>query len=192
MNRKKWIILTVLSLTLVVLAIIFFKSGIREKIKPYEPETFPGVKLSPEEKAEAQKVTLFFLSDKDALLHPEEREIPMISSLVLAARRTVEELIQGSREDLVSPFPPQTQLREFFITDEGVAYVDFSKDFQEFHPSGSSAEMLTVYSVVNTLTYNFKSVKKVFILIEGRERDTLSGHIDLTRPLVPQYGMIAR
>lgn len=191
MNQKKWIILVVLSVSLVVLAIFFFKSGIKEKIKPFEPKSFPGAEL-PEEKFETQTVTLFFLSEKDSLLHPEEREIPVSPSLVQAARRVTEELIQGSKEGLINPLPPQTKLREFFITDEGVAYVDFSKDFQEFHPSGSSAELLTVYSIVNTLTHNFKPIKKVFILVEGRERETLSGHIDLTRPLLPQYDLIAR
>jgi hypothetical protein len=51
--------------------------------------------------------------------------------------------------------------------------------------------MGTVFAVVNTLTYNFKSIKRVFILIDGSEKETLAGHIDLSRPLLPRYDLVS-
>ena len=58
-------------------------------------------------------------------------------------------------------------------------------------PGGSEAELLTVYSVVNSLTANFPAVKRVQILIEDRPAPTLAGHVDLTRPLRPGHDAAA-
>jgi spore germination protein GerM len=191
MNRKKIATLGFLFAVVVVLAVIFFKSGIKEKILPtlpapppeVEPLTQPGL---------TRTVVLFFLAEEDTLLHPEEREIPATQSVVNEAKQTVEELIKGSKKGYISPFPPEARLRELYITAQGVAYVDFTKEIVEKHLSGSSAEISTIFSVVNSLAYNFDSINKVFILIEGRERETLGGHINLSRPFLPLYDLIAK
>jgi hypothetical protein len=52
--------------------------------------------------------------------------------------------------------------------------------------------MSTIYSVVNSLSYNLKPIKKVFILIDGGEKKTLGGHIDLTSPFQPIYDIVAK
>jgi hypothetical protein len=60
------------------------------------------------------------------------------------------------------------------------------------HLSGTSAEMSTIYSIVNSLSYNVKPIKKVFLLIDGGEKKTLGGHIDLTSPFEPIYTIVAK
>ncbi len=42
-----------------------------------------------------------------------------------------------------------------------------------------------MYSVVNSLAVNIPSVKKVKILIQGQEVETLDGHADLSGYFVP-------
>lgn len=192
MTLKRSIILGALLLLLIILMISYFKNGREEKIKQPPSVSPPEILQAPEEQKELKKVVLFFPSERDNLLHPEEREIYANSSVVLEAKQTVEGLIQGSKNGYISPFPPQTRLRELFLTKRGVAHVDFSKDFQTGHLSGSSAEISTIYSVVNSLAYNFKSIRRVFILIEGGEKETLGGHINLSRPFLPQYSLVAR
>ncbi len=192
MNGKKIAILGFLFVVLVVLAVVFFTSGIKDKIIPATLTSPPEVEPLPAQPGQTRTVVLFFLSEEDTLLHPEEREIPADSSVVRQAKRTVVELIKGSQKGFISPFPPEARLRELFVTDEGVAYVDFSKEIVEKHLSGSSAEISTIFSVVNSLAYNFDSIEKVFILIDGRERETLGGHINLSRPFLPLYDLIAR
>ena len=44
-------------------------------------------------------------------------------------------------------------------------------------------ELLTVYTIVNALTVNLPAVTHVQILIDGKEVDTLAGHVDLRHPL---------
>jgi hypothetical protein len=59
------------------------------------------------------------------------------------------------------------------------------------HPGGSTAEMATVYSLTNTLTVNMPAIKKVKILIGGKERESLKGHIGLKNPFSINRELIA-
>lgn len=198
MSRKKtsvgparWALLVLSLIVLGVLAVVFFKDGRREFVKPTldAPPDQPSVV---EETSHATKeIVLFFPAEEDSLLHPERRSILSGASVAEEAKRAVEELIKGSAQGLLSPLPDQTRLRELFITRDGTAYVDFSREFMEKHPSGSSAELTTVYSVVNSLTYNFKPIKKVFILVDGGEKETLGGHINLSQAFTQLSSLIA-
>ena len=51
------------------------------------------------------------------------------------------------------------------------------------HPGGVLNELATVYSIVNSLTYNLPEIKEVKILIGGIEKETLAGHCVLLLPL---------
>ncbi len=42
------------------------------------------------------------------------------------------------------------------------------------------AEELTVASLIQTLSANIPSILKVKILVEGKQRETLAGHADLS------------
>ncbi|MGD2295658.1 MAG: GerMN domain-containing protein [Candidatus Aminicenantes bacterium] len=191
METKKYIILGTLLALLVVLVVLFFQTG-EEKRKRTPASSALEPEVSTAEVPETKTVQLFFLSEDDSLFHSEEREIFSDSSLVSEARQVVEELLKGSHNGYISPFPPQTKLRELFIIREGIVYVDFSREIQDKHLSGATAEVSTVYSVVNSLTYNFPPIKKVFLLVDGSEKETLKGHVDISRPLVPMYGLISR
>ena len=54
------------------------------------------------------------------------------------------------------------------------------------HSGGALDELFTVYSIVNALTVNLPAIQRVQILIDGKEVDTLAGHIDLRHPLQKQ------
>jgi len=192
LDSRRWTLLALSGIVLLVLVIIFFRGGGRELIRPTE-DILPGESaMGSEAGGEAKEVTLYFPSEGDGLLYPERRRIPGGSSVAEEAKQAVEELIKGSSEGYLSPLPSGTRLRQLFIIKDGIAYVDFSKEIVEEHPSGSSAELSTVYSVVNTLAHNFKPIRKVFILVEGGERETLGGHINLSQAFVPLDSLNAR
>jgi len=130
---------------------------------------------------ESQKVTvaLCFADQNGDFLKTETREITMVPGL---ARAVVQELINGPQEEgLSATIPEGTRLLDINIAD-GLCTLDLSKEFRDNHWGGSSGEILTVYSVVNTLT-QFSSVEHVEILIEGQKIDTLAGHMDLSVPV---------
>ncbi len=192
-NTKTYVVLGFLAVILVGLVIIFFTGGEKEKIR-HQIEANPAKPQAPAavEPAERKTVTLFFLSDDDDLLHREEREIAAAPSVGEEALRALQELVKGSTHDLLAPLPAETKIRQVFVSKEGVAYVDFSRDIVEKFSYGSTSELAAVYAVVDTLTFNFKSVKKVAFLIEGTEKETLGGHIDLSRPFVPDFSLVAK
>ncbi len=60
----------------------------------------------------------------------------------------------------------------------------------ENHSGGSSGEIHTIYSLVNTIALNFPRIKEVQLLIEGRRRKTLAGHVEIDYPLTPDKTMV--
>jgi spore germination protein GerM len=191
-NWKPAVVLGGLLVILAVLVLIFFTGGEREKIGHLAEVSVPKAQPTAVKPGDTKTVTLFFLSDDDDLLHRESREIAAGPSAADEAERTLAELIKGSTKDLVSPLPAETRVRQVFITKEGVAYVDFGREIMDKSSYGSSSELSAVYAVVNTLGFNFKSIKKVAILVEGVEKETLGGHIDLTQPFLPDYSIVAK
>ena len=85
---------------------------------------------------------------------------------------------------LVSAFPEGAGLRAVYPLGEGLLIVDLTG--QAATGAGSDVETLRVYGLVNTLRINFPEVRAVRILVEGREVETLLGHLDLQRPIPPE------
>jgi spore germination protein GerM len=186
------LILGGLALVLLVLIIVFFAGGGGERVKRFTEANIPKAPETPGGQAGTKTVTLFFIADDDDFLHKETREIAAGPTAAEEAERALAELIKGSEKGLVSPLPPQTKVRQVFIDKAGLATVDFSRDIADKFSYGSSSELAAVFSVVDTLVFNFKPVKKVVILIEGAERETLGGHVDLSRAFLPDYSFVAR
>ena len=160
-----------------VLLIVF---GPRWLTTAPEP-TAPGAT----EAAEARKIRarLFYVNEQGTGLTGVEREVLYGEGTAEQARRIVEAQIAPAPETMVSAIPPDTKLRTVFFTKAGEIYVDLSADVQINHPGGTTNETLTVYSLVSALTSNLPAVTSVQILVEGKEVDTLAGHLDLRRPI---------
>ena len=139
--------------------------------------------VKPPPPEETRVVRLYFSVPKENYLFPQEREIASSSQISSQAKAILGELISGpTTSSLVPTIPPKTQVRAVYVKDKCV-YADFSLALREEHPGGSSGELLTVYSIVNSLLDNLPSQSEVQILIQGRPADTLAGHIDVREPL---------
>jgi hypothetical protein len=129
------------------------------------------------------KARLFYVAEDGLHLTSVEREVAYGEGAVAQAHEIVAAQIAATAEPLVSPVPAGTNVRSVFITDRGDAYVDLSREISAAHPGGTTTELLTVYAIVDALTENLPAVHAVQILVEGKEQDTLAGHVDLHRPL---------
>jgi len=58
------------------------------------------------------------------------------------------------------------------------------------HPGGTVSELLTVYTIVNVVTANLPAITSVQVLVDGKEVDTLAGHVDLRRPLAKNLAWV--
>jgi len=175
------------------------EAGSREAPAPGVPAA-PGAAASPAATAPAQatptpqespsftseqnrrEVTLFFQEMDSESLAPEKRKIFLTSSIADQAKQIVVELINGPQEKgLLPTLPQQTRLRGLYLDRAATAYVDLSGELVDFHPGGTDEEIATIFSIVDSLAYNLPQIKRVHILVNGEERDTLKSHLDLRR-----------
>jgi len=135
--------------------------------------------------AEARRImaTLFFVSPDGMELVPLGREVLYGATPDEQARRIVEAQVAAPADDQRSAIPAGTTVRNVFLTENGEAYVDLGGTIVSGHGGGSLDEALAVYAIVNALTTNMPNVTSVQILVEGKEVDTLVGHLDLRFPL---------
>lgn len=143
----------------------------------------PPISSKPMEQPESIKL---YFSDKQGMyLKPEVRQINVQGEQL--ADMVIKELIKGPQEKgLQATIPAETKLLSLKIADS-VAYVNLSKEIQTKHWGGSTGEIMTVYSIVNTLADLNIGIEKVQLLVEGEKQQTLAGHLDTLEPLAPLW-----
>lgn len=179
-----------LILFLIAFALIFVVVQRRSEQKQSAPEALTIEKGGETPGSRRINVKLFFNSGGSTVLVPEDRAILYEENLHAQIQEVLKELIKGPKGALAGTIPIGTQLRDLFISKDGIAYADFSSELSENHIGGSAAEMDTVYSIVNTIALNFPQITGVQILVEDQAVETLKGHLDLSRPLKPNRSLI--
>jgi spore germination protein GerM len=165
-----------------------FRHEIFDSLKPLF-EKKPEKKIVVKEK---RVVTLYFSEEEGEYLVGEKREIPKKESVEEEAKEAIIELIRGPRGELIPTLPSQTELLDLQLDQRGLARVNFNRALTKNHPGGSSAEMMTVYSVVNSLTFNFPNIKRVQFLVEGKQVETIAGHLSLRQSVPPKPDLIKK
>jgi hypothetical protein len=128
-----------------------------------------------------EQVTLFVAYDDTGVLLAQSARIPLPS----VRQQRAEELLRSLLAlymDKASPHPlPEgADVRSVYLVDPGLAVIDINAAFADGHRSGVLSEELTVASMIQTLSTNLPGILRVKILVEGKQRDTLAGHVDLS------------
>lgn len=176
-GRIRKILLFLLLIGLGVLIFSLFREEIFNALKPA---------------VEKREVLLYFSDPEGEYLMGEKRGILKRGEVSEEAREAINELIKGPKGKLIPTLPPRTELLSLQVGEDGVSKVNFSRALSKDHPGGSSAEMMTLYSIVNSLTYNFPEIKRVQILIDGKPAETIAGHLSLREPVLPKPDLIKR
>ena len=128
-----------------------------------------------------KRVTLFVAYDDIEVLRSQSAQIPMPSVRQQRAEEVLRALIALYLDkSSPHPLPPGSDIRSVYLVDPGLAVIDVNAAFADGHRSGVLSEELTVASLIQTLTTNLPGILKVKILVEGKERQTLAGHADLS------------
>lgn len=137
-----------------------------------------------------QLATLYFpLFDENKLM-AESRSITWAQTDSDRVRQVVLALAEGSHQGYGHVLPPTATVHAVFLSADGTAYLDLSNDvLTDFEP-GIKNETLTVYSIVDSITANLPSIKRVQFLIQGQEVETLDGHVDLTAAYTPDLARV--
>jgi germination protein M len=133
--------------------------------------------------------TLFYASPDGVSLVPVRREVPLAEGLEAQGTQILTAQLAATPPH-VSVIPKGTTLRAFYVTERGEAFVDLSSEVSTAHPGGSLAELLTVYAVVNAVTTNLPKVQRVQLLVDGKEVETIAGHVDVSRPLARDASLV--
>jgi germination protein M len=138
--------------------------------------------------APEQRVTLLF-SGYDGLLHPELRTVPLPVEVHERVRVVARELLSGPDGNLGPIVPWPAELHAVFIDDDRTAFIDITAPPEAV--TGSHIELMLAYGLVDSILLNCPELKAVQILFGGHEVPTLTGHLDLSRPLVFNKRFIA-
>ncbi len=183
-KRERRVYAAVATALVVVAGIAVFFAGLQRRNEGQAPVTSDG-SAAARPTADPDRLVLFYVAQNGLGLITQERRVTQLGrqDTLARARRVVEEQLGEAPAPLASPFPEGTRVRAVYLTPAGDAFVDLSLEVSRGHQGGSLDELLTVYALVNALTTNVPEVSAVQILVDGREVDTLAGHVDLRRPL---------
>lgn len=127
--------------------------------------------------------TLFYIGPDAQSLVAVTRDVPYGATASEQARHILDAQLQPPPGSHYNAIPQGTRLLGVFVSDTGEAFVDLSPEVSVNHSGGSLSELFTVYTIVNAITVSLPAVRAVQILIDGREVETLAGHVDLRHPL---------
>lgn len=149
--------------------------------------------VAPPASGPAEHVTLYVAYDDSASLRARTAGIPLAGGRQARA----EELLRALLDIYLDPSSPHplgqgSEIRAVYLVDPGLAVIDVNGAFANLHRSGVLIEELTVTSLIETLSANIPGITRVKILVDGKERDTLAGHVDLTNDFdVPALSQLA-
>lgn len=137
--------------------------------------------VAPPAAGPTEQVTLFVAYDDVGVLRAQAARIPLPS----VRQQRAEELLRALLavyldKNSPHPLPEGSDVRGVYLVDPGLAVIDMNAAFSDGHRSGVLSEELTIASLVQTLSANIPGILRVKILVEGKERETLAGHADLT------------
>jgi hypothetical protein len=184
MNRREIIAIVMAVLLVGILAWVLTQGLERVMRRPVETAQEEVAAPPPATPQRHITATLFHASSDGQYLVAAQHEVPFGEGPVEQGRQIVlAQITTAAAAPLVAAVPPGTTLRSFYLSDRGEAFVDLGPEILTAHPGGTAAELLTVYAIVNAVAANLPAAARVQLLVDGKEVDTLKGHVDLRRPL---------
>lgn len=127
------------------------------------------------------RVALYLADDASGTLRERDQEVTLPPEPSLRARELLRALLaEYQQKNSAHPVPAGADVSDVYLVNGNLAVVDLNASFADGHRSGVLVESLSVTSMVQTLAANLPAVTQVKFLVNGKERDTLAGHADLS------------
>lgn len=183
-KQIRQIAISIATLTIAVVILLIFISCDSKQTDPTPVPPPSPIVISEPAQTQLQKCTLFFFDTNSLRLAGEERELELSQDVTERLKQTITELLNDSISGLYQTIPKGTLLYEVYVNEQSTAYLDFSHHLKDEHIGGTTSEALTIAAILRTVKMNFPDeIRKVQILIEGLETDTIGGHVDISKPL---------
>lgn len=151
---------------------------------------FPPVDMDAMKKKEKLVVKIYFSDPQERFLMPEKRYVVKENDIADQTKEIVKAILDGSKIGLVNTYPAGVILRDVKLVDTDTVVVNFSKNLVKLHQGSSTAEMTSIYSLTNSITQNIPAIKKVKIVVEGREIPSIKGHISTLKAFHPDLELL--
>lgn len=193
-EQRWWVLVAVLLVSGALLTFALFRREVRRQaaLEKDGPQTADQLLATGGEKVSAE--VYFRTPDMDLsagdILAPQSKAVLRSDTLSGRARQIVLALVEGPDGDLRPVLPKETKIRRVYLSKDGLAVVDLSKEARDLLVGGVDAEASAAYAITNSLHKNIPEIRRVRILIEGLEQETWAGHLSLRDDFEPDLSLI--
>jgi sporulation and spore germination protein len=175
------LVIAVAVMLVVVLSMGIYLRHMRRRAGEIQAAAADARPVAPPASGPTETVTLYVADDAAGLLRAQAAKIPLPGGRQQRAEELLRALLRIYQQpDSPHPVAAAADIRSIYLIAPGAAVIDLNAAFADQHRSGILDEQLTVNSLVETLAVNVPGISRVRILVEGKMRDTLAGHVDLT------------
>ncbi len=177
------LVIGVAVLLALVVSMGIYLRHMRRRAGESEAPAVASLPVAPPASGPTETVTLYVADDDSGTLRPRSAQIPLPEGRQQRAEELLRALLRIYQQPGAShPLAAAADIRSIYLVDPGAAVIDLNAAFADQHRSGILSEQLTVNSLVQTLAANVQGIGRVNIVVEGKARDTLAGHADLSDP----------
>lgn len=164
-----------------VLAMGFYGLHLKHRAEELEQTANTGKPVAPPVSGNADTVSIQVADDGDGTINRQTVRAVLPSAPDQRAKEILRLLFAAyQRKRATHHLSSAADVRAVFLIGDGTAVIDTSPEFADQHESGVLVEQLTLASIAQSLAANFPNLKQVKILVDGKERETLAGHVDLS------------
>jgi hypothetical protein len=175
------LLIGVAALLVLVVSMGTYVRRMRQQAAALEYSETNALPVGPSASGATEMVTLYVADDAAGMLRARSAQIPLPGGRQQRAEELLHTLLRIYQQPgAAHPLAPAADIRAIYLVNPGAAVIDLNAAFADQHRSGILSEQLTVNSLVETLGVNVPGIHRVTILVEGKKRDTLAGHADLT------------
>jgi len=180
-QRQFFVIIALLFALTMAMALYVWQLRRREWISQRVTVSAKAQHVAPPTSGAKEQVTIYVADDRAGTLRAQSVSVPLASARQPRAESVLRALINiYTSKNSPHPLAMGADIRNVFLVDPGLAVIDLNSPFVDGQVSGILPEELTVASMVETLAANIPGLTRVKILVDGKERSTLAGHIDLS------------
>ena len=175
------LLISVAAMFVLVIAMGIYVRHMRRQAGELEAPSANALPVAPPASGPTETVTLYVADDAAGTLRAQSAKIPLPGDRQQRAEELLRALLRIYQQPgAAHPLSPASDIRSIYLVEHGAAVIDLNAAFADQHRSGILSEQLTVNSLVDTLAVNAPGIYRVKILVEGKSRETLAGHADLS------------
>ena len=154
----------------------YLRSGVETTPRAYVP-VIEGNSSSRPSPVSGDYTVLNLYYPVEGKLVTEERSVPRVVSVRAIATSVVKEFLAGTSGRMSREIPSEAKLLGAYYGEDGVLYLDLSNSFKRNFQGGAHEEYLLLKALHESLMANVYKVSGVKLLVEGKEVDSIGGHL---------------